>query len=320
MHLLGIDIGGTKTLVALGDETGALRASERMPTQSSDSMDTYFGRLFELCERVLAGTSTDIKDVDAIGISAPGPLNTKKGILITPPNNPGWRDVPVVQRISERFDRPVCFDNDANAAVLAEYLFGDYKGTSNMVYLTCSTGMGGGIIANGCLVQGVNDMGGEVGHMKLSLKGPKCGCGQEGCFEAYCGGRNFAERTKKAINDEAVDTLIVKLAGSVDAVTAVHIARGAREGDAFAVEVWHEFIDRLAQGIANVIQVLNPKIILLGTIAIKEGPFLMDPLMERLKKYAWDWPLSVCTIMPNTLVDRLSPLCGIAVAVEGLRK
>lgn len=316
--ILGIDIGGTKTAVCVGDETGTVRGSMRMKSMVGESPAQYFDRLGELCRESLAAAGAAMDRVDAVGISAPGPLSIEKGLLLEPPNNPGWKDLPIVAAVRSITGRPVFMNNDANACALAEHRFGRHKGVENLVYLTFSTGMGGGIIANGRLIQGRTDTAGEVGHQVLDVKGPLCGCGMRGCFEAFCGGRNVAERLKAAIAREGIDTAIVRQAGGrIQDIDARAFIMAAREGDAFALKEWESYVERLAQGVGNLIMVLNPDVILLGTMAVWHGDFVMRPLRERIVRYAWKWPLEACVIEPSTLAERIGDLSAIAVGLEG---
>ena len=319
MNFLGIDIGGTKTAVCVGDETGAIRASDRIPSTSGEHLEAYIDRLVALCGDMVRQSSLEMRAIDAVGVSAPGPLDVKRGVLIEPPNNVGWRDVPLGAILSERLARPVSFNNDANACALAELYFGQH-GVKDLLYLTCSTGMGGGVIANGELVQGITDTGGEVGHHVIDRDGPLCGCGMRGCWEAFVGGRRVAERVQEAIRAGGVRSRLTEMAGGrPEAITFKLIAQAARQGDAYAVGVWDEFVERMAQGIGNLIMILNPQVVVLGTVAIHEGDFLMVPLREKLVKYTWKWPREACRIVPSPLGGRIGDLAALAVAVGAVR-
>jgi glucokinase len=319
MNLLGIDIGGTKTAVCVGNDRGEILASQRIAS-ACDTIERYRTELIGLCHEVLGQAGLQADQLDAIGISAPGPLDCQRGVLIAPPNNPGWREVPIVAMVQQSFKAPVYCNNDANACALAERLFGACKGTQNLVYLTFSTGMGGGIIVNGALVQGATDTGGEVGHHTLDPHGPLCGCGQNGCWEAYVGGRNVAERLKARIREGGITTRLVEIAGGVDAIDLKSFETAARAGDPFAVAEWAEFTERVAQGIGNLIMILNPDVVMLGTIAIHAGDFVMNPIREKLPKYTWKWPLNACQVVPASLGGKTGELAGLAVGVTGLRQ
>ncbi len=317
MKLLGIDIGGTKTAACVGTDAGQIVSSARMVTDAHDSLESYYERLKDLCEEVLKSSGTPLTDISTVGISAPGPLSVASGTLIAPPNNPGWHDVPIVKTVKDMFGLPVCMNNDANAAALAEYMFGEHKGVKNMVYLTLSTGMGAGIIVNGEVVQGVSDMGGEVGHHTLVIDGERCGCGRRGCWEAYVGGRSVAERLKLKIREGSIDTSIVeKVGGNIDKIDFRAFAEAARDGDAFAAAEWEQFTERLAQGVGNVIMILNPEVVLLGTIAVYQGEFVLRPLRDKLRKYAWEWSLAPCKIAASSLGAKIETLPAIAVAAH----
>lgn len=319
MRILGIDIGGTKTAICVGDETGRILSSTRIPTLTGDSMEDYFRQLRDRCKEVAAKAKLRIENVDAVGISAPGPLSVPRGILIAPPNNPGWKNVPIVKIVGDMLGRPVFMNNDANAAALAEYLFGEFRGTRNLVYLTFSTGMGGGIIAEGKLVQGITDMGGEVGHLPVELNGLPCGCGKKGCWESYVGGKNLSERLKEKIRAGHIKTKIIeKAGGNIDNIGPKALSDAVREGDQFAIAEWDVFMERLAQGMGTIIMMLNPEVIVLGTIAIHEGELVMKPLREKLRKYAWEWPLDACRIVPSKLGVEIGELAALAVGRAGL--
>jgi len=319
MRLIGIDIGGTKTSVCLSDEKGDILASTRMSTNSREPLESYYRQLDGLCGEMCRQAGGTYAQIDAVGISAPGPLDVKRGVLIEPPNNPGWRDVPIVEVVRQNTGRPVFFNNDANACALAEQYFGSHRGAQNLVYLTFSTGMGGGIIVNGQLLQGVTDTGGEVGHHVVDIDGPVCGCGMRGCFEAFCGGRNLAERLRRDIAARSIQTSIVKHAGGqIESIDARAFFAAAREGDPYALAEWEQFTDRLAQGVGNLIMILNPEVVILGTMAVREDDFVMQPLKAKLPKYTWKWPLEACQIVPSSLGGRIGDLSAIAVALVGL--
>lgn len=313
--LLGIDIGGTKTAACLGDGEGKILASLRMPSRPAGELETYFAELEQMCAGLLRGAALSINHVDAIGISAPGPLSVKRGMLLAPPNNPGWVDIPIVERVSRMFNRPVAMNNDANACVLAENFFGSHRGVENMIYLTCSTGMGAGIIAAGRLIQGINDMGGEVGHHTVERNGRDCACGRKGCWEAYVGGRSVGNYLREKILSEKIETRILDLAaGDPEKIGHHTLSAATRANDPFALVEWDDYVERMAQGIGNLIMVLNPEVVFLGTIAVNEGELLLKPLREKLKKYTWHWPREACRVLPSSLGKQIGDLSSLAVA------
>lgn len=319
MLLLGIDIGGTKTSVCLGDEKGDIIASERMPTGTPDGPERCMDRMIELARQLLSRSGTALADIAAVGLSAPGPVSLRDQIMLEPPNMKGWVNVPLVRVFREAFARPVFMNNDANACALAEYLFGGCRGTANLAYLTMSTGLGAGFVVDGRVVQGVTDLAGEVGHHVLDIDGPPCPCGQRGCWEIYCGGMNVANRLRERIVREHIHTAILDLAGGDPARIDFRIFVDAvKAGDAFALAAWDEYVERLAQGIGTVIQFMNPEVIILGTIAIHTGELLLQPVRERLTKYCWRHGREACRIVPSALGTRIGDLSAIAVALGGL--
>lgn len=320
-YVVGIDVGGTKTAVCVASNDGTLLVRRRIASGGDASLDGYEERLASLVSSVVYESGVPSGQLAAVGISAPGPLRVSDGMLLAPPNNPGWFDVPIVAMVRRMLDLPVFINNDANAGVLAERRFGTYRDLDNMIYLTFSTGMGGGIVAAGRLVQGVTDMGGEVGHQVLDVNGPPCPCGMHGCFEVFCGGRNVERRLRAMLsNDPAIATVLRQKCGhDLERLDHAMFAGAVRAGDPFAVAQWDAFIERLAQGIGNLVMVLNPSVILLGTIAVHEQDLVMLPLLDKMPRYAWSWPLKACKIEPATLGKRLGDLAAVAVALEGMR-
>ena len=319
MALLGIDIGGTKTSVCLGTREGDILANRRMPTRPEEGPDAGIARILDLIDDLLTAQGLALEAVEAVGLSAPGPVNLERGVMLEPPNMKGWVHVPIVKLFSEALRKPITMNNDANACVLAEWLFGSFRGEANLVYITLSTGLGAGIIANGRLVQGASDMGGEIGHHILDIHGSPCPCGMRGCFEVYCGGKNVADRLRERIVEEEISTDILDEAGGEpDAIDFRHFVAAVEMNDGFALDMWEEYTDRLAQGIGNIIQILNPGAILLGTIAIHTGDLLMDPLLDKLNRHTWAYARQACTIAPSALGGKIGDLSALALAMEGL--
>ena len=320
MNLLGIDLGGTKTSVCIGDGDGTIRASRRMPTRTSEGPESGLRRTAELARALLHESGLSPDRVDAVGVSAPGPVSVRDGLMLRPPNMPGWVNVPLIQWAKKAFGRPVFMNNDANACALAEYRYGSCRGTPNLVYLTMSTGLGAGIVLDGRLIQGATDLAGEVGHHVLDIRGPPCPCGQRGCLEIYCGGKNVADRLRERIAKDGIRTAILDEAGGDPAAIDFRAFLAAvKIGDALALEFWEEYLERLAQGVGTVMMFFNPQVILMGTIAIHAGEFLLAPLRERVKRYAWAPSTAACRTLPSALEGRIGDLSALAVAADGLR-
>ena len=321
MNILGIDIGGTKTSVCLGDERGRVGASRRMASETSAGPDAWLGRVKAMVDAFLREQRIAHRDLAAVGVAAPGPLSVSRGVLLDPPNMIGWHDVPVTAMLRDLFSAPVSMNNDANACALAEFLYGSCKGVPDLVYLTMSTGLGAGVITGGRLLQGATDLGGEVGHHVLHAAGPACPCWQRGCWELMCGGLNVANRLREQVVSGRVRTAILDEAGGDPArIDFRTFVAAVRKGDAFARSAWEEYVEALAHGVGTVIMFFNPSVVMLGTIAIHAGDLLLDPLRARVSKYAWRPAVEACRIIPSTLGERIGDLSALAVAADAMSR
>jgi glucokinase len=314
--LLGIDIGGTKLALALGDETGKILRRVRRPTDSSGRPEEDLARVAEDARRLLSEAGVARDEVAAIGISAPGPVDVERGLLIDPPNLPGWGTVPVVSLVEGALGGPVAIENDANAAALAEWRFGAGRGFANVVYLTMSTGIGGGLILDGRLYRGRNWTAGEIGHIPIGERGELCACGMRDCLEAYAGGAAWTERLRR-MAPEASE--VTALAGGREHVTPEHVVAAARAGDPFALSELDRFNDYVARGIATIAFTLAPDRIILGTIAVAAGAELcFAPLRERVRARVWPAIIDGTEIVPAGLGEDLADLAGISAALEAV--
>lgn len=315
--LLGIDIGGTKISVCAGDTAGTIRAAQRFPAaEVADSYAAGLSKIVALCQAVIQKAGMAMRDVTAVGIAAPAPMDNQRGLLLAPTNLKGWGTAPIVSDLTQRLQKPVRMCNDANACALAELRFGCGQDVKNLVYLTNSTGMGGGIVVNGQVLEGPDDTAGEVGHFVLDPAGPPCPCGLNGCFEAYCGGRNMARRIQERIRAGNIKTRILDHAGGQsDRIAMPALLAALREKDPFAQEVWDEYVLRMAQGIGILIMTLNPELVVLGTIAIHAGDLLMAPLAKLLPRFAWPAPLKTCRIAVSSLGAAMGDYAALAAAM-----
>lgn len=315
MHLLGIDIGGTKTALCIGTDQGRILAGRRIPTDPHRP-DHTLARALETVRELLGECALDIGEIDAIGISSPGPMCSRRRMILETPNLPGWSGIRLGDYFERAFDRPTYMHNDANGAGLAEHLFGACKGM-DLVYLTMSTGIGAGIITSGTLLSGVCDLGGEVGHMTLDVNGPLCGCGKTGCWEAYCGGRRFAERFRQDLAETGGHSAALGLAnGDPGRITMKEICEAVRRGDPFALAHWDLFIEKMAHGIGLLLQALNPQAIILGTLAIHHGDLFLPQVRARLPRYAWQGAIDACRI-ESTVLKQIGELGALAIALDG---
>lgn len=291
----GIDIGGTKIALALAGTDGRIIEKTRFPTRIEDGphriIETAVSEIQGMLERTGARLS-------AVGIGCGGPLDRRRGLILSPPNLRGWDEFPVVALVEERLGVKALLDNDANAAALGEHRYGAGRGYADLVYITMSTGIGGGVIVRGRLVHGVYDGAGEVGHMTVLPDGPACGCGGRGCLEALCSGTSIARRARERLATGAASSLSsLGQAG----VTGQAVAEAARAGDALAAEVWDETIHYLAVGVGNLFNVLAPEAVVIGGGVSTTGAQLFEPLLERVRSRARMLPPDKINILQASL-------------------
>ena len=316
-HVLGIDIGGTKLAVGVSTADGTLLAAERIPTNAADGPDRVLARLAEVCRNTIEKAAVK---VTAAGVGCVGPLDQKTGYVINPVNLHGWKRVPLVDTLRDALQIPVFLDNDANAAALGEHRFGAGRGVANMVYLTISTGIGGGIIVNDRLYQGENGNAGELGHMSVNFAGRPCGCGNLGCIEAYASGTAIAARTREAVRaaTPADAQTLLSLAGSVDQITGVTVVEAVRRADPLARKIWDETIVALGSCMVSVIHIFNPRRIVIGGGISNAGDLLFPPLRVQTKKHSMPMLHDICDIVPAQLGDHVGVLGAVAVGLDGL--
>jgi len=275
----GLDIGGTKIAVALADTDGNVISHTRFDTRVELGPHRILDRAIEEIERMRDDTGTRLV---ALGVGCGGPLDRARGLILSPPNLPDWDEFPIIEIIEKRLGIPAVLDNDANAAALGEFNYGAGRGMHNIVYITISTGIGGGIIINDQIFHGVNDGAGEVGHITVLTDGPMCGCGARGCLEAICSGTSIARRARERLL-AGTQSSITTMAGEINAVTAKVVAEAVRAGDKLAAEIWDETIYYLAVGISNTINVLAPEAVILGGGVSTAGELLIEPLRRQVQ-------------------------------------
>lgn len=315
-YYLGLDIGGTKCAIVVGDQDFNIhrriqfetRTKERNYTDIFEEFFLHIEQLFrEYPRQQLAG----------IGISCGGPLDSRKGMIYSPPNLPGWNNVPIVDIFSKKYGVPVSLQNDANACALAEWLMGAGKGTQNMIFLTFGTGMGSGLILDGHLYAGTNDLAGEVGHIRLAENGP-IGYGKAGSFEGFCSGGGIAQLAHSIVSEKLKDGEIVEFCSSMEMVNdldAKKVALAAREGDPVANDIIRISGEYLGKGLAILIDILNPECIVIGSIFARNEE-LFRPHMERiLNEEAISPALNVCSIKPALLGDSIGDYAALCVAL-----
>jgi glucokinase len=307
--LAGIDIGGTKCAVSLGrvlDDTIEIIDKRRFPTPATpeQTLNTFAQEL-----QAILGEQT----LQAIGISCGGPLDSRRGLVLAPPNLPGWDAVPVVEFFQQKFAVPTALQNDANAGALAEWLWGAGKGCRNIVFLTFGTGMGAGLILNGQIYSGTNDMAGEVGHVRLAEGGP-VGYGKAGSFEGFCSGggiQRLATTLAQAALDAGNPPSFAPIAADLPNITAQRVAESS---DPLAREIMGTVAQRLGQGLAILIDILNPERIIIGGIYLRQREAIETVMQTSLQQEALPQAASVCQIVPAGLGEFIGDYAALAVA------
>lgn len=307
--LVGVDLGGTQIRALLADAHGRKLGRASTLTRPGEGPEAVIQRIEETVREAVGNIPWH--RVQGIGVGAPGPVDASAGLVVDPPNLPGWRDVPLRRIMADIFGLPVCLGNDANLAALAERRYGAGVGVDNMVYMTISTGIGGGIIAGGELLLGARGLAGEIGHQTLVDDGPLCACGKRGHLEALASGPAIA----RVAQEEAAggrDNRILQLAGGViDAIDARLVAQAADEGDPTAQAIIRQAATYVGIGLANVCNVLNPELIVIGGGVSSIGDLLFDTVRETVASRAMLGNRQV-RIVPAALGDDVVLLGAVA--------
>jgi len=315
--ILGIDLGGTKVAYGLGSADGRLLARHRRPTEPSGDAERDLDRIVADARELLAEAGVDSGDLASVGLSVPGPIDLERGAVIRPPNLPGWGEVPIRQRLADALGCPAHLENDANAAALAEWRFGAGRGSHHMIYLTMSTGVGGGLVLGGRIHRGLGCSAGEVGHMPIVWDGDPCVCGQRGCLEAYVGGASWSRRLGRVAPADGLVARLAKEDGR-EAPRPEHVVAAARQGDAFALSEMSRFNDYLARAIVQLGFVIAPEVVVLGTIAVGAGEDLcFEPVRRQVRAHSWPLVGDHMTIVGATLGEELPYRAGICAALSG---
>lgn len=272
--VLALDIGGTKLAVAMVTPDGRTHGCLIEPTEKHRGPDAVIAHLFDMGRRSVAAAG--LGDAGAVGISCGGPLDATAGVLTGPLHLPGWTDVPIVAMASAAFGVPAVVENDATAAVLGEHRYGAARGAAIALYLTLSTGVGGGAIIDGRLHRGAAGNGGEFGHLMVRPGGRRCECGRRGCLEAYASGTNIAVRANEVLAATARPSSLRGL----PAVRAEHVSAAAAAGDALAAEIWDETTALLGQAVTDLVNLFEPHVVVLGGGVTRSGAMLLDPVRE----------------------------------------
>ncbi|MDQ3710650.1 MAG: ROK family protein [Acidobacteriota bacterium] len=296
--IAGIDIGGTKIAIALETLGGEEVASRRLPTEVENGAYAIVENISQSITKMLEENRVRLVSV---GIGCPSPLDIEKGLVMSPSNLRDWDNFPIVKLVRERFKVPIVLDNDANTAALGEYVYGAGRGYQNVIYITVSTGIGGGIIINGKIHHGVAAGAGELGHTIVQPNGVRCNCGSVGCLETICAGVHIARRAREQLAKGKL-SLMNGMTANINEVTAKTVVEAVRRKDKLAVEIWEETCRYLAIGIANSISLLAPEAVVIGGgIAAAAGELLFAPLRRLLPQFVSMVPAEKINILPAQL-------------------
>ncbi|KKI90175.1 ROK family transcriptional regulator [Bacillus sp. SA1-12] len=319
--LVGLDIGGTKCAVSIGRVIGSrieILDKKQFPTPASP--EKAIKQLEDTIDDIIQ--VLNLGSIDAIGISCGGPLDSKRGLILSPPNLPNWDKVDVITPFKQKYGVPAGLQNDANACALAEWKWGAGQGASNMIFLTFGTGMGAGLIMNGSLYTGTNDMAGEVGHIRLEEDGP-LGYGKYGSFEGFCSGGGIANLAKamaeSAINEGKAPSFCPSLEKK-EMITAKSVGIAAEKGDPLAIKVYHEVGRKLGRGLAILVDLLNPERIIIGSIYGRQQDILEPIVKEELQKESLNITNSVCEVLPSGLEEQVGDFASLSVALHTIEK
>lgn len=308
-YIIGVDLGGTNIVAgAMPDDGSRELAMRSEPTHAERGADAVVDRIVAMIAEVMAEVSASCgatsRDFVGVGVGAPGPLDREHGVVVVAPNL-GWHNFPLRDEIGERVRLPVTLDNDANCATMGEWWCGAAKGARNVVGITIGTGIGGGVVLDGRLYHGSSDVAGEIGHTTIDANGRYCRCGNYGCLEAYASGPAIALRAREALERDLEpgesSILPTVVNGNLDLLTAAHVYDAAHQGDRVALEVVRDTARFLGTGIANLLNVLNPDVVVLAGGVTKAGARLFEPLRAEVRRRAFRPAVEACRIVPGSL-------------------
>jgi len=320
MLILGIDLGGTKILTSVINPEGEMLSRDHSVTPAAEGPEGVIRAILASAGRAVEGASLAMDRVSAVGVGAPGLADTEAGILFTSPNLPGWKDIPLRDLIQEKLKKKAFLINDGNAAALGEYYFGAAKGVRHFIYVTISTGIGGGIVIDGKILKGSRGMAGEIGHTTIDDEGPPCHCGNRGCWEALASGTALAKAARKEI-EEGADTTILTLAeGKIEQVTAQTVQWAAEKDDPLAHQLIHKTAYYFGVGLANLVNLFNPEMIVIGGGLSNMGDRLLQPAYRVAEERAFNRAYRTVRFVRAALGRNSGVLGAAAFALDEMKK
>jgi glucokinase len=288
LRFVGLDVGGTTMKAAVVDDEGRASRSISVPTEPERGQDRGLATMCDAIRHAVAVAGLSLDQIAAIGVVTPGTMDLENGIILDPPNLKPWQNVPVRDYISRHFGKPTAFENDANAAALGEFWVGAGGGARSMVLFTLGTGIGGGIILNGEVLDGAHGHGGELGHTRIDSTNPReCGCGRFGCLEAYASATSVVKRAREALAAADGGSLLVK---NLSELEARDVFDAAKKGDELAMRIVDETASYLAIGAMNIMHTINPEMIVFGGGMVEAGEWFLNLIRKYIPKYAFPVP------------------------------
>jgi len=313
-YVVGIDIGGTNIVAGTVAEDGSeLLGLVSEPTFSEQGADAVMTRIVKLTRASMAAARG--KEIAGVGIGSPGPLDTKTGVVLLTPNL-GWTNFPLRDRLTQALGLPATLDNDANCAIFGEWWRGAARGAGHVVGLTIGTGIGGGIVLGGEVYRGASDIAGEIGHMTIDSTGRLCKCGNYGCLEAYASGPAIAARAVEGIRPGAETSLPKYVNGDLSKITAQLVYEAAHDGDEYAQEVVKDTAKFLGAGVASIINIFNPEVVVVCGGVTLAGDRLFEPLRAEVRRRAFKPATDVCRIVPGELTGTAGVYGAAAVFIK----
>jgi glucokinase len=316
--VIAVDLGGTQLRTALYGPQRQVLARLAEPTRAHEGVEPVLQRLIEGVRSMGDVAQAGWGRINAIGVSAPGPLDPRRGVIHWAPNLPGWRDVPLVDRLSKVLGRPVFLGNDGSLAALAEQRCGAGRGQADLVYITVSTGIGGGVISDGQLILGRGGLGGEVGHMTVEASGPRCKCGNVGCLETLASGMAIARQARESVAAGARTCIADLVNGDLERIEAKLVHEAARQGDVVAVDLFRKAGMYLGIGIVNMMYLFNPGMVIIGGGVSKAGDLLFVPMQATVRQRIHEIYWRDCPIVGAALGDDVCLTGAAILAMEGM--
>lgn len=308
--VIGIDLGGTKINTAIVDFQGNIIKQINIPTLANEGENVVLNRIIKTIDEVLNKSEIKIENIRAIGIGAPGPLDSKEGIIITTPNLP-FKNFNIINPIKKIYNINTYIDNDGNVAAIGEHTFGAGKGSKNMIYITVSTGIGGGAILNGNIYRGNTCNALEVGHMTLDPKGPLCNCGNYGCAEVLASGTSIGRQGRQAIEKKVITSL-----SKYSDITAYEVFNEAKNGDKVCGEIVNKSLNYLGICIANLVSIFDPEVVIIGGGVSKAGEVVFNTVKDVVKMRCFKILADSCEILPAKLSTNSGAIGAAALALR----